>query len=124
MLTEDELKSLLAAFGATCQFVTNLRARFPIARFVQYPKIPTVLSESLAVHAIRRGHLLASAGPFASVTRGGREGDIIAACEDGRRLKVETKASVASAWEGELQRAEIDLTALLNGHLPLCRQAL
>jgi hypothetical protein len=93
MLTRDELRSLIKAFGETCRFVSDLRARCPVAKYVQYPKIPTVLSESLAAHAILNRHLLSSVGPFTSVARGGREADIVAAHANGRRLKIETKAS-------------------------------
>jgi hypothetical protein len=93
MPSPQELKSLIEAFGETCQFISELRARCPIARYVQYPKIPTILSESLAVHAILQGRLLASTGPFSSVIRGGRKADVLAVLMDGQELRIETKAS-------------------------------
>src|SRR6516162_839793 len=83
----------MKALGETCRFISDLRVRCSVAKYVQYPKIPTVLSESLAVYAITDGYVLVSAGPYTSIARGGREGDIIATRGDGRRLKIETKAS-------------------------------
>ena len=93
MLSRVELRSLIEAVREASCFLSGLRLRCPMAKHVQYPKIPTVLSESLAVYAINNGLLLASVGPFRRVERGGREADIIAVCDDGRRLKIETKAS-------------------------------
>lgn len=93
MLNKQEIRSLIEVFGEACRFISELRARSPIAKLVQYPKTPTLLSESLAVHAIQEGRLLAAAGPFTTVQRGGRRADILADRADGRQLNIETKAS-------------------------------
>lgn len=94
MLQRDELRDLIIAFGETCRFITTLQSRAPVAKHVQYPKIPTILSESIAVIAIQQGLLLSSQGPFSAVIRGGRAADILAAVAgEARQLKIEIKAS-------------------------------
>jgi hypothetical protein len=95
ILSRDELGLYVESFSETCRFVTDLRARKQsVAKFVQYPKISEVFSESVAARAIIDGYLLASAGPFASVARGGSiKGDIVATRSDGHLLRIETKAS-------------------------------
>jgi hypothetical protein len=93
MLSKSEIKSLVRCLGDASRFITALREREQIAKYVQYPKIPPALSESLAVHALRNGTLLKHQGPFSAVDLGGRVADIIATTTSGKTLRIETKAA-------------------------------
>jgi hypothetical protein len=93
MLSKPEIKTLVRCLGEASRFVTELRGREQIAKYVQYPKIPPALSESLAVHALRDGMLLTHVGPFSSVDLGGRVADIVATTAMGTTLRIETKAA-------------------------------
>ena len=75
MLSKSEIKSLVRCLGDASRFITALRERDHIAKYVQYPKIPPALSESLAVHALRDRTLLKHQGPFSAVELGGRVAD-------------------------------------------------
>jgi hypothetical protein len=79
-LNHDEIKSLIFAVGETYRWMLDLRERSRVARHIQYPKIPPILSESIVVYAIRHGKLLPSIRPsLESVMRGRRAtADVVA----------------------------------------------
>jgi len=93
LLSKNEIGALVRCLSETSQFISKLRDREEIASYVQYPKIPPALSESLAVFAIRENKLLASHGPFKAVKLGGRVADIIATTDSGKTFRIETKAA-------------------------------
>ena len=92
ILTTAEMRELALYLDQACKYITKARLRFPLARHIQYPKIPSILSESIVAAAISKGHILCDE-PINSVTFGGKQADLIARLRTGGQLKIEVKAS-------------------------------
>ncbi len=93
MLNLQEILQLVDALRKTHRFIDNLRHVNPLAKHIQYPKIPTLLSESIAGLTIKKGGLLSDYGKFSNVVRGGKHADLLCINDVNEQIKVEVKAS-------------------------------
>jgi hypothetical protein len=97
LLSPDEMLKLVNLMKEAFDQIARLRTTDPLAEWIQYPKVPSVLSESLIVHLINRGELIAG-GPGDHARLGGKKADVLYRCEDLRESKVEVKASAREAF--------------------------
>jgi hypothetical protein len=93
-LTLDEIEKLEILFTSVFSFLDTLRQLTPLAEEIQYPKIPTLLSESLVVRL--HGRLFKGS---VSAKFGKPRSDIKVMMKDGTEKLVEVKATGESAFE-------------------------
>lgn len=93
ILTKNEILSLTEIFEKVRDFITKLKKEYTLAEHIQYPKTPTELSESLAVHLIKDKKISLNIEPLTKISFGGSEADIIA--KSGKnKYKIEVKATM------------------------------
>jgi hypothetical protein len=97
-LTKDEIRTLTQLIRKVFVFLERLKARNVLAERIQYPKIPPILSESIAIHLIRDRKILRGLMNFRDVYFGGRESDLIVE-RGSRKLRVEVKSTGKNAFE-------------------------
>jgi hypothetical protein len=97
LLSSDEMTRLVALMKQTFEQLGQLRAKDPLAEWIQYPKVPSVLSESLVVHLINRGELIASC-PGTHARLGGQTADVLCRQADAAESRIEVKASAREAF--------------------------
>src|SRR6266566_344044 len=95
-LALEEIKRLTEALRDVFAHVRDLKRREPLAEEIQNPKIPPALSQSLAVHLLRTYTLL---GQSVKVHPSYSGGDLIGENSAGLRLRIEVKATGASAFQ-------------------------
>jgi hypothetical protein len=89
-LTNSEIEELFSRLTDVFNYVNELRSKSPIAEKIQMPKIPPMLSESIALRLVQKGIL---GRTVSSVRFGGRQSDLVASTESARRIKIEVKAT-------------------------------
>ncbi len=96
MLTTSEVRDLVAILRDLFSHQAQLREIQPLSSHIQFPKIPSLLSESIVFHLIDRKRLLKGEGsPRASSSRG----DLELTTSDGSIKRVEIKATAESAFQ-------------------------
>jgi len=95
ILTPRELLEFISILQSLFQHIRQLRKRHPLAKLLQFPKIPPFLTESLAVHLINARVILPS---LKTPRLGGRAADVIAKSRSGADVLVEVKGTGTSAW--------------------------
>lgn len=98
LLLKIQIKELAVRLSQTFNFLMNLRVEEPLATNIQFPKIPSILSESIIYHLLSENRLLLGID-IKSVCFGGRIADIIATTSQLEELKVEVKATGTNAFE-------------------------
>ena len=95
-----------------------LRAQYPLAALIQYPKIPPRLTESIAIHLLNSGGLgnLAE-GVRATLSHAG--GDVLVSQPNGEHLRVEVKGTAGSAFQ-HLSEKDLDAHLLMWVHYDTC----
>jgi hypothetical protein len=96
-LTKDQIIELLGLLKNVFRYLEDLRVEHPLAKKIQYPKLPPSLSESIVFHLIKEKRILSS--NIVSVDFGGRESDLTAIAEPLRVLKIEVKSTGENAFE-------------------------
>lgn len=96
-LTKDEIKELSNLLIDLFDHISRLKQRNQLANRIQYPKIPSILSESIIIHLINDGKILEDLRGY-SVNFGGKKGDILIST-DAHELQIEVKATAKSAFE-------------------------
>lgn len=71
-------------------YISNLKEKNPLAKDIQYPKLPPKLAESLAIHLLRGGLVPELNGH--NFRFGGNEADIIGV-KDGKSVRIEVKGT-------------------------------
>lgn len=98
--TAVEIHSLLRLMRDLFAHYNVLKSKFPIARYIQFPKVPTALTEGLALLLINNQNLLAEIDgiklPARCSTSGG---DIVCDLVNGDGLSVEVKGTAKSAFQ-------------------------
>ena len=79
-------------------YLDHLRVQDPLAKHIQYPKLPSLLSESIVLNSLKEGALLPELAT-ASFAFGGRRADIMAQLPDGNEQTIEVKATGKSAFQ-------------------------
>jgi len=71
-------------------YISNLKERYPLAKDIQFPKLPPKLPESIAIHLLRGGLILTLRGY--DFRFGGNEADIIGT-NDTSKVRIEVKGT-------------------------------
>ena len=97
-LSLKQVRDLVCAMRVASASTTALHQHFPMGKYIKYPPIPQVLSESIALHALREGLIpdIAS-GVFELGSR--KDDSDIVALSRGARLKIEIKATGDKAFQ-------------------------
>lgn len=91
----NEIVELTDLLTEVFSFISNLRNDNPLAKRIQYPKIPSILSESLCI--LEREKLFPGCS---NAIFGGQKCDIIVLFPDGTKKTAEIKATGQSAFQG------------------------
>ena len=98
-LSRDEIKELAGLFADLLKYIHNMRSKHSIAKNIQLPKIPTGLSESLAIHLLEDNRILKDVRADTFVF-GGKKANILAnAAVFAKSIKIEVKATGQSAFQ-------------------------
>jgi hypothetical protein len=98
LLNADEIRSLVALMRDLFDHQNNLRMTNQLAALIQFPKIPPVLSESIALHLFSTGVLIGRLADGVTVSGSTSGGDIVINSR-GTPVKVEVKATAGSAFQ-------------------------
>ena len=90
ILDVKTIKEITKALATITKFTSKLKDESEYANYIQYPKIPSVLSESLVIHLIKKKLILKKLVNF-EITLGGKVADIIAKNQK-KTIKIEVKA--------------------------------
>src|SRR3989442_1719313 len=96
-MNDPEIKQVLVAVRASFRAIQQIRRDFPGGRYVQLPRIPSILSESMIAREIRLGRTPLWHEPGASMP-GGRSCDILAKVEE-KEYKVQVKATGSQGFQ-------------------------
>lgn len=90
LLSPDEIQQLVLLLKGVFVHISDLKTKNPLATYIQYPKLPPSLTESLAIHLLRTGVIKGLSGY--EFQFGGNEADIIG--KNARtRLRIEVKGT-------------------------------
>src|SRR5438093_8516181 len=98
LLNRDEIRTLIALMRDLFDHYDHLRTTNQLAALIQFPKIPPVLSESIAVHLFTTGVMIGQIADGVSVTGSTSGGDIVIN-SGGTPVTVEVKATAGSAFQ-------------------------
>jgi hypothetical protein len=87
-LTSGEVSELIFCLKQQYKFQTVQRKRNKIAKYIQFPKTPSILTETIALNLVRRGKIL----PKLEFISGHRVGG-----KDNPDLRIETRLGPSSA---------------------------
>jgi hypothetical protein len=93
-LTPAEIRELDAALVQAFRTIQNARQTYAAARYIKFPPLPSIFSESLVIAS---APLLFGAGSKAWF--GGKECDVMVQMADGTLLHVEVKATAEHAFQ-------------------------
>jgi hypothetical protein len=90
LLSPAEIDQFIFLLKDVFTYISNLKEKNPLAADIQYPKLPSKLTESLAIHLLR--HDLIPELKGYDFRFGGNEADIIAARET-EKVRIEVKGT-------------------------------
>ena len=90
LLTATEIDQFVCLLKDVFSYISDLKEKNPLAADIQYPKLPPKLTESLAIHLLRRGLIPELQGY--GFRFGGNEADIIAS-RGPERVRIEVKGT-------------------------------
>ncbi|MDG6990061.1 MAG: hypothetical protein JRM99_01420 [Nitrososphaerota archaeon] len=93
LLSPAEIQHLVLLLRDVFAYISDLKAKNPLAAYIQYPKLPPVLTESLAIHLLRKGEI--NGLSRYEFQFGGEEADII-----GRDAKTKLHIEVKGTTKG------------------------
>ena len=119
LLDEGEIRELIALIRDLFAHQETNRASNPLAKLIQFPKVPSSLSESLAVHLINAGVLMGqlSDGVRAYLSPSG--GDVVLSQPTGTDLRIEVKGTAESGFQ-HLSSKDVDAHVILWFHYGRC----
>jgi hypothetical protein len=97
LLSIGDIKRLNKLLRQVFEYINNLRKENDLAVKIKYPQLPSVLSESLAIHLLKKRLIIPELDGFGFYF-GGRIADILAT-KNSKKLKIEVKATAKSAFE-------------------------
>lgn len=99
-LSKDEIKELIKLLKVVFGFLKDLKQKNILAEKIQYPKIPSMLSESIISHLIKENKILKELKEVTKeVVFGGRTADLIVKIRPNSEFKIEVKSTGKSAFE-------------------------
>jgi len=90
LLSPAEIQQLIQLLKGVFVHISDLKAENPLAKYIQYPKLPPSLTESLAIRLLRMG-VIKGLGRY-EFQFGGNEADIIGK-DSQSRLRIEVKGT-------------------------------
>lgn len=90
LLSATEIDQFVFLLKDVFTYISNLKEKNPLAADIQYPKLPPKLTESLAIHLLRRGLITELKGY--DFQFGGNEADIIAT-KRSEKVRIEIKGT-------------------------------
>ena len=106
LISTKEIKELNELLRQVFEYIINLKKGYKLADKIKYPQIPSILTESLAIHLLKKGEIIPELTGF-KFEFGGRTADILAT-KGSRIIKIEVKATAKSAFQ---YFGEKDITA-------------
>jgi hypothetical protein len=97
LLSIQDIKELNKLLRQVFEYITNLKRRERLADKIKYPQLPSILTESLAIHLLKEKSIIPELAGF-SFNFGGRTADILAT-KNSQTIKIEVKATAKSAFE-------------------------
>jgi hypothetical protein len=93
-LIPEEILQLDAALVRAFRTIQELREELPAARYIKFPPLPSIFSESIVIAAAPRIF-----GPEWTARYGGRSSDVLIENDLGQERRVEVKATGAHAFQ-------------------------
>jgi len=96
-LSIQEIKDLSKLTAKVFKYYTSLKKKDKIANYIQYPKTPNILSESLAIQLILKNKILTELSSY-EISLGGNIADVVAKKSNSIK-KIEVKATGAKEFQ-------------------------
>ena len=93
-LSVQEVAELLGLFSEVFVYISKLKRKKKLAENIQYPKLPSILTESIILHLLRQHIILPDLSNF-QFKFGGNIADIIGSNKE-KDIKIEVKGTVNS----------------------------
>ena len=93
-LSVQEVAELLGLFSEVFVYISELKRKKKLAENIQYPKLPSILTESIILHLLRQHIILPDLSNF-QFKFGGNIADIIGSNKE-NDIKIEVKGTVNS----------------------------
>ena len=90
LLSPIEISQFILLLKDVFTYISNLKEKNPLAADIQYPKLPSKLTESLAIHLLRSG-LISDLKGY-SFRFGGNEADVIGS-QGANKVRIEVKGT-------------------------------
>ena len=97
LLNKHEILELKDALTEVFNKITTMKTNSVIAKHIQYPKIPSSLTESICIHLIKKGIILNELNGY-SIDFGGKLCDVLAQ-KNKKIKKIEVKSTGHSAFQ-------------------------
>lgn len=97
LLSIQDIKELNKLLRQVFEYITSLKKENILADKIKYPQLPSILTESLAIHLLNKKIIIPELDGF-SFDFGGRTADILAS-KNSKTIKIEVKATAKSAFE-------------------------
>ena len=97
-LSGTEIQELAKRTADVFSFISDLKKNYEICNHIQYPKIPQMLSESLAVNLIEQSKILKELTGH-KISLGGVIADVKAESKNNSTVKIEVKSTGKSAFQ-------------------------
>lgn len=97
LLSIKDIKELNKLLRQVFNYITNLKTKDRLADKIKYPQLPSILTESLAIHLLKKELIIPKLKRF-NFNFGGREADILA-IKNSQTIKIEVKATAKSAFQ-------------------------
>lgn len=97
LISIQDIKKLNKLLREVFKYITKLKKKHALADKIKYPQLPSILSESLAIHLLKKKVILSELDGF-NFNFGGRVADVLAT-NNSQTIKIEVKATAKSAFE-------------------------
>ena len=97
ILKKQEIKELLAILTQYFSYFKNVREENPLAELVQYPKLPGLLSESLAYYLLKEKKILEKIGDIKEILHQ-KEADLYTMTSE-KNIKIEIKGTASEGYQ-------------------------
>lgn len=97
LISIQDIKELNKLLRKVFGYITHLKKENKLADKIKYPQLPSILTESLAIHLLREKKIIPELDGF-DFDFGGRIADILAN-KNSKTIKIEVKATAKSAFE-------------------------
>ena len=97
LMSIQDIKELNKLLRQVFEFITNLKQENRLANKIKYPQLPSILTESLAIHLLKKKMIIQNLEGF-DFNFGGRTADILGT-KNSKTIKIEVKATAKSAFQ-------------------------